>query len=320
MKKLKFGYDLSNINEFVNEERFPELLTKAVFSGKTAQAMPMQSGIKYKDVLNKLDIEVFFQDGAPCALTASGATEFTQVEIAVGKVALLQTFCPRDLEDYWTRVGLPAGSYYDTMAFEAAWESHMSALVSEQVEKMLWQSDLLAGTGNFAFFDGFNTTIDATAGVINGNPTGITTVTGISTTNVIGIFNGMVNLLPQSLQGQADVVFVCGWDTFRKLLQAYFTLNNFHYGDAASGSPYQTGEILIPTFGLKVVALHGLDGTNRIHLSRLSNYRIGTDLENDFEQYEIFYEQKEDLVYYRLRAKLGTQIVFGGELVTFKLV
>jgi hypothetical protein len=63
-----------------------------------------------------------------------------------------------------------------------------------------------------------------------------------------------------------------------------------------------------------------LDGTNRIHLSRLSNYRIGTDLENDFEQYEIFYEQKEDLVYYRLRAKLGTQIVFGGELVTFKLV
>ena len=319
-KKLKFGYDLAALTEFVNEERFPELLTKSVFSGRTAQIIPIQSGIKYKDVLNLMDTDVFFQDGAPCALTASGETTFTQVEIAVGKVAVYESFCPRDLEDFWTRVGLPAGSYYDSMAFEAAWEAHQSALVAAQVEKMLWQSNVLSGTGNFAFFDGLNTQIDAAAGVINGNPTGITALTGITTGNVIGIFNGMVNLLPDALAGQGDVKFFCGWDTFRKLLQAYFTLNNFHYGTAAGGDPYQTGEIVIPTFGLTVVALHGLTGTNRIHLMRESNARIGTDLENDFEQYEIFYDQTADLIYYRLRAKLGTQVIFGNEIVTFKLV
>jgi hypothetical protein len=323
-KKLKFGYDLANLTEFVNEQKLSDLLTKSVFSGRTAELIPVQTGIKYKDVLNLMDTDVLFQDGSTCALTASGETTFDQVEIAVGKIALMKDFCPRDLENFWTSIDLPAGSYYDSMAFAAAWEAHQSALVSAEVEKMLWQSNVLSGTGNFAFFDGLNTQIDAAVGVINGNAgTGWTPIavgTGILTTNVISIFNNMVNQLPDALAGQGDVKFFCGWDTFRKLLQAYFTLNNFHYGDAASGSPYQTGEIVIPTFGLTVVALHGLTGTNRIHLMRESNARIGTDLENDFEQYEIFYDQTADLIYYRLRAKLGTQVVFGNEIVTFKLV
>lgn len=318
-KKLKFGYDLAAINEFVNEERFPELLTKSLFSGKTSTLIPRQTGIKYKDVLNLMDTEIRVIDGAPCELTATGSTSFTQVEIEVGKIAIFEKFCARDLEDFWTRVGLPAGSYYDALAFESEWEAYQSGRVAEEVEKMLWQSTV-GGSGNLGFFAGFNKQIDDATGVINGNPTNIAAGTGITVGNVIGIFNGMVNLLPDALAGQADIKFFCGWDTFRKLLQAYFTLNNFHYGDAAEGSPYQTGEIVIPTFGLTVVALHGLTGTNRIHLMRESNARIGTDLESDFEQYEIFYDQTADLVYYRLRAKLGTQVVFGNEIVTFKLV
>lgn len=317
MKKLKFNYDLSNLTEFVNEEK-GELLTKSVFAGKSASILPIQSGIKYKDVLNFMDTNVLFQDASTCGLTPSGTTEFDQKEIAVGKIGLMEKLCPTDLEDFWTRVGLPAGSYYDSAAFEAEYTSHKSALVAAEVEKMIWQSSLL-GAGNLSFFDGFNTIIDATSGVINGNPTSINTGTGITTANVLGIFNGMVTLLPDALAGQEDTVFLCGWDTFRKLLQAYFTTNNYHF-DGATASPYQSGEIVIPTFGLKVIALHGLTGTNRIHLARLSNYRIGTDLSGDWENYEMFYDQTEDVVYFRLKFKLGAQIAFGNELVTFKLV
>lgn len=316
MKKLKFGYDLSNLTEFINEERFPELLTKALFSAKTMSVIPIQEGIKYKDVFNRIDDSVEFQE-ASCDMTVSGSTEFTQVEISVGKIGLYKSWCPSDLEDFWTRVGLPAGSYYDSLAFESAWEAHMSGLVAQEVEKMVWQSDLSTGTGNFAFFDGFNTTIDA-ASPINGNPTAINSGTGITTGNVIGIFNGMVTLLPAALDGDPEVTFMCGWDTFKKLLQAYFTLNNFHV-DGAADSPYKTGEYFFPTFGIKVIALHGLNGTNRIHLGKPSNMKIGTDLENDFEQYQLFYDQTSDKVYYRLKAKLGTQVMFGNEIVTFKL-
>jgi hypothetical protein len=130
----------------------------------------------------------------------------------------------------------------------------------------------------------------------------------------------MVNLIPDALAGQTDLEFVCGWDTFRKLLQAYFTLNNFHYGATEEASPYATGSIIIPSFGLRVTALHGLTGTNRIHLAQKSNYVIGTDAPNEYESLDVFYERKDNNIIARLIAKLGTQIRFGSELVTFKLV
>ena len=130
----------------------------------------------------------------------------------------------------------------------------------------------------------------------------------------------MVNLIPNALAGQTDLEFVCGWDTFRKLLQAYFTLNNFHYGATEEASPYATGSIIIPSFGLRVTALHGLTGTNRIHLTRKSNYVIGTDAPNEYESLDVFYERKDNTIIARLIAKLGTQVKFGSELVTFKLV
>jgi hypothetical protein len=202
------------------------------------------------------------------------------------------------------------------MPIEAAFAEYYTAKVAAAVEVLLWQG----ATGGASGVIGFNQIIDNTSGVINGNPTSINTGTGITTGNVIGIFNGMVNLIPDSLAGQTDLEFVCGWDTFRKLLQAYFTLNNFHYGSTEEGSPYATGSIIIPSFGLRVTALHGLTGTNRIHLAQKSNYVIGTDAPNEYESLDVFYERKDNTIIARLIAKLGTQIRFGEELVTFKLV
>jgi hypothetical protein len=201
------------------------------------------------------------------------------------------------------------------MPIEAAFAEYYTAKVAAAVEVILWQGV----TGGTSGVIGFNQIIDA-ASPINGNPTSINTGTGITTGNVIGIFNGMVNLVPDALAGQTDLEFVCGWDTFRKLLQAYFTLNNFHYGSTEEGSPYATGSIIIPSFGLRVTALHGLTGTNRIHLAQKSNYVIGTDQPNEYESLDIFYERKDNTIIARLIAKLGTQIRFGEELVTFKLV
>jgi len=66
-------------------------------------------------------------------------------------------------------------------------------------------------------------------------------------------------------------------------------------------------------------AFRGLTATNRIVLARVSNFVIGTDLQNDYENYQLWYEQKDDKIYTRLKYKLGTQIKFGSEMVEFTL-
>jgi hypothetical protein len=315
--KLKFGFDTDNLTAYVDQTNL-ELFTKAVFSGATSAYLSgqVQSGIKFKEQINYMDVDVTLRAKSGCGLTSSGDVIFDKKEIQVYPFYDQKTFCPSDLETFYTQQFLPQGSTYENMPIEAAFAEYYTAKVAAAVEVLLWQGV----TGGASGVIGFNQIIDATSGVINGNPTSITTGTGITTGNVIGIFNGMVTLIPNALAGQTDLEFVCGWDTFRKLLQAYFTLNNFHYGSTEEGSPYATGSIIIPSFGLRVTALHGLTGTNRIHLTRKSNYVIGTDAPNEYESLDVFYERKDNTIIARLIAKLGTQIRFGEELVTFKLV
>lgn len=315
--KLKFGFDTDNLTAYVDQTNL-ELFTKAVFSNATSQYLSgqVQSGIKYKEQINYMDVDVTLRAKSGCGLTSSGDVIFDKKEIQVYPFYDQKTFCPSDLETFYTQQFLPQGSTYENMPIEQAFAEYYSAKVAAAVEVLLWQGV----TGGASGVIGFNQVIDATSGVINGNPTSISTGTGITTGNVIGIFNGMVDLIPSALAGQTDLEFVCGWDTFRKLLQAYFTLNNFHYGATEEASPYATGSIIIPSFGLRVTALHGLTGTNRIHLTRKSNYVIGTDAPNEYESLDVFYERKDNTIIARLIAKLGTQIKFGSELVTFKLV
>jgi hypothetical protein len=315
--KLKFGFDTDNLTAYVDQTNL-ELFTKAVFSNATSQYLSgqVQSGIKFKEQINYMDVDVNLRAKVGCGLTSSGSLTFDKKEIQVYPFYDQQTYCPSDLETFYTQQYLPQGSTYENMPIEQAFAEFYTKKVAAAVEVLLWQGV----TGGPSGVIGFNEIIDGTSGVINGNPTGITALTGISTTNVIGIFNKMVELIPNELAGQTDLEFVCGWDTFRKLLQAYFTLNNFHYGSTEEGSPYATGSIIIPSFGLRVTALHGLTGTNRIHLAQKSNYVIGTDAPNEYESLDVFYERKDNNIIARLIAKLGTQIRFGSELVTFKLV
>ena len=315
--KMKFGFDTDNLVAYVDQTNL-DLQTKAVFSGATAAYLSpqVQSGIKYKEQINYMDVDVTLRAQSGCGMTSSGEVIFDKKEIEVKSFYDQKTFCPKDLETFYTQQFLPAGSIYENMPIEAAFAEYYASKVSAAVEVLLWQGV----TGGASGVIGFNQIIDADSDVINGNPTGITASTGITTGNILGIFDGMVDLIPSALAGQTDLEFVCGWDTFRKLLQAYFTLNNFHYGATEEASPYATGSIIIPSFGLRVTALHGLTGTNRIHLTRKSNYVIGTDAPNEYESLDVFYERKDNTIIARLIAKLGTQIKFGSELVTFKLV
>ena len=242
--KLKFGFDTANLTAYVDQTNL-ELFTKAVFSNATSQYLSgqVQSGIKYKEQINYMDVDVTLRAKSGCGLTSSGEVIFDKKEIEVKTFYDQKTFCPSDLETFYTQQFLPAGSIYENMPIEAAFAEYYSAKVAAAVEVLYWQGV----TGGTSGVIGFNQVIDATTGVINGNPTSITTGTGITTGNVIGIFNGMVTLIPNALAGQTDLEFVCGWDTFRKLLQAYFTLNNFHYGATEEASPYATGSIIIPS-------------------------------------------------------------------------
>jgi len=315
----KFSYDTTGLPAVVNDQSL-ELLVRSFYEGKTGATFAKQTGIKSTADLHYITTELFYQTDTGCSFDPSGKTGFSKRTITVGKVKIQQEFCAKELEGFWTERALRPGSKYDYIAFEQDFTNYLLGLMTEAQETALWQS-AIGGSGgaNLTKFDGFNKIIsDASATTINGNPTGITTGTGITTSNVIGIFDGMWALLPAKLKGKTDIQFMCGGDTFDKLVVALKNANMFHY-DGVNGSAYQSQELILPGTGIKVVVYFGLDGTNKIHLGRTSNFIIGTDLESDEDSFNIRENPIDLTMMLDIHFKVGTQIKFPNEIVTFKL-
>jgi hypothetical protein len=78
-------------------------------------------------------------------------------------------------------------------------------------------------------------------------------------------------------------------------------------------------EIMIPATNVKMIAVGGLNGTDRMFLGRLTNFFVGTDLANEEEELKFWYSEDNDEVRFRACFKYGVQIAFPDQLVRFKL-
>ncbi len=89
----------------------------------------------------------------------------------------------------------------------------------------------------------------------------------------------------------------------------------FHYvADAA-----QTMEMVYPGTNMKLIAVGGLNGTNKIVAGSLSNFFMGTDLIDEQEEVKMWYSIDNDEVRVRFTFKAGVQVAFPGEIVYFTL-
>jgi hypothetical protein len=146
----------------------------------------------------------------------------------------------------------------------------------------------------------------------------VTVATGITESNVRGIVKGMWKALPAKLKGKDDVAIFCGWDTYESYVGALIEANLFAY--TASNDAQKAGEISVPGTAYKLVALHGLDSTNRLVAMRYSNMYMGCDILGEEDRWEIFFAKEADEVRFVTEYKLGVQFAFPDEIVQFKLV
>jgi hypothetical protein len=70
---------------------------------------------------------------------------------------------------------------------------------------------------------------------------------------------------------------------------------------------------------MTLIAVGGLNGTNKLVAGSLSNFYLGTDLAHEEEDVKIWYSQDNDEVRFRLTFAYGVQVAFPGEIVYFTL-
>jgi len=306
--------DLTGLTNYVKENE-QQLATSLVFAPKTAKLIEaagnVQVGIKSSEKINLMETDAVFQAGGTCGFSSSGTTAFTQRALTPGKIKVNESICPKSFEAKYTQKALRAGSMYDYMPFADEYTAKKIAVIGEALEVGLWQGDTASGNAQLNKFDGLLKLIAPAgvpvAGVIDGNPGN---VAALSTSTIIAAVDEVYTLIPADIVSNGDVVIFAGMDAFRMYTVALKAANLFHY--AAESVDF---EIVIPGTSVKLIAVNGLNGTDKLIATRMSNLYLGVDLLNEEERFELFYAKEADEMRFVAEFKMGVQYAFPTEIV-----
>jgi len=324
----KFALDVTGLVDYVKENAIP-LLTKAVFSGKTADLIAaegnLMTGVKFAEKIAILATDAIFQDGSGCTRVSSGTTSLSQRTITVGKIAVVEDICVDTLDKKYVSQQLKPGSSNNELPFEQEYAELKSANIAKQLEIAIWQGDTTSLNANLNKFDGFIKIIDAAASAVAANvvafgPASITTGTGITVANVKLIVNSMWLALPADITGADNIRIFCGWDTFNKFINAFTDQNLFNFAPTGSEVSAANGVVIIPGTNYKLTAVHGLDGTNRLFSAKMDNLVEATDMEHEEDKFKMMPDQFDDFLRFIVKFKFGVQVGFPDQIVSFKLV
>jgi hypothetical protein len=302
------SFSLGTLIAYTDQQRLP-LITKAVFSARTAALFTKQVGVKSAAALNLMDTDAALAAGTACGWTAAGTTTFSQRNVTVAPMKVQEALCPRSLEQYWMQSQLTQGSTYDGVPFEQAYAEQKALRIAEALENAIWSGSTLV--------TGMLTILNAASGsTVSGNTAAISGA--ITTANAIQIFDNIYNRIPQAILTRNDLVIFCGWDVFRTLIGALKANTGVMYNQVDLQG-LADGDIIYPGTNVRVVAVPGLLGYNRLVCSYLGNFVYATDLLSDEENFSLWYSQDNDEVRFQAAFKVGVQVAYPDLVVDWRL-
>jgi hypothetical protein len=310
------AFDLSALSAYIEDQDFP-LIAQMQATGGLAEVADIQTGIKGSSNLQFLSTDVVFGSDS-CTRTGADTTTFSQRTITVGPIAVSEDLCIKDLNGYWAQVLVKKGAAGEEempAEIEAVYmEKKMNAL-SNALTIADFQGDTASGTNNLSYYDGLLKIVDAGAAV-DGNTGGVTVATGISSSNVLDILDGMWESIPDNISEAEDLSLWVPTSVYKKYVIALKNANLFHYsGDGEQVNLYGTNVALRSTVGLP-----GAAGSERMILTRNSNIVIGMDGDADEDAMSVRLDPvSEKSIFFDVTFKRGVQVRFIDEVVEFTL-
>lgn len=290
---------MATLPAYVEQKRLP-LIKEAVLKAKSASLFNLQSDIKTDAALNLLTTDVQFGDGLTCGWDEAGTQTLSQRILKTGNIKINMAYCDKAMLKYWTQYQIRVAAGQKTLPFEEDFVSAVVENVKEAVEIAIWQGDTTSATNNLKYFDGLLKILKNDAGTVD------VVITGASAyDDIMAVYNA----IPEKVLEGASILV--GADTFRKFVNELVAKNYYHY----SGENLN-GEIYLPGSQVKVIAVNGLNGTDKIVAGQLDkNFFYGVDMVNDEEKFELWYSQ--DFREFRLAIEFnaGVQVAFPDEVV-----
>lgn len=292
---------VTSLPQYVDENKIG-LVSKSVLGAKTASMINLQTGIKDAATVNISDYDVQFGDGSDCGWDEAGSVTLSQRKIQTGQIKINMAFCDKKLLGKYAQHQVKIAAGTKTLPFEQEFTEGIVDDVKAKNEKALWMGDTDSEDANLNKYDGFVKIIDAAEGVKSA-----TIASGATKVEAIKAMNKEI---PAELRDKGDVVIFVGADFFADYIQEMVDANLYHYS-----ADNADGEYKIPAFNIRVIAVNGLNGSNRLFAGRLSNFYVGCDLDGDEEKFDLWYSKDNREFRLDIEYNLGVQVGIPSEIV-----
>lgn len=297
------GYDISKLAAYVktNADVILKDVVLGSVEGDSVANMRKQLGVKTKEKLNYLNVTPALQSGKDCGFNASGSTVFSDRDITVKTIKAQDEYCDRDLLGKFAEslVNIAAGK--ETLPFEAQIVDEVVKGIRKQIEKIVWQGDTTLG------IDGL-LKMAASGGTDSASTVNVSIAKG---TNIYEAVKAVYLAIPEELLDKAFIGLSPA--NFRAFTQAMVEKNYYHYSGPQDAN---VNEFIFPGSNVKVKSIQGLSGVNdKIYASVWDNLVYGTDLLNDEETVNAWYDPNTELFRYTIRFNAGVSTLFPDEVV-----
>ena len=292
--------DVSALNNYVEEKRLT-LIAKSFLRGKTVELVQLETGVKQDTALNLVSAEVEFGDGSVCGWDATEGVALTQRILKPVFLKVNQAFCDKDLLKKWASYEVKLAAGRETLPFEEKFLDEIANAINEQIENLIWNGD--STTSGAPEPDGYLT-------ILSANGSGVVDAQWAAGTSAYNKIKLVYNAIPANIIDKDDTVIFVGEDTYRAYIQDLVAANLYHFDP-----DYRDGEYRLPGTSIRVIAVNGLNGTDKIVAGRLSNFFYGVGAEDDKDTFDFWYSKDNREFRLAVYFAIAAQVAFPNEIV-----
>lgn len=278
------NFVVTSLTDYINNNKDLILASFGLVGNGTRERVTTLTGVKYKERLNYLEIEPELQDGESCGFTPqSGGLTLTEKDIVVVPLKVDLDICPRTLRKKFANylIRMNAVAEADRIPFEAEVSNGLVEQINKQMEILCWQGNTSLTTDKVKkWYNGWATMALADSDTIkvSSMPTG-------AYEGILAVYMAM----PAEVLKRGGEIFVAP-EIYRVFLQDMVVKNYYHYAGPQNAAPT---EFILPGTNVKVVETEGLAGSLSIFGTWSKNLVYATDMENDEEEFDIWYSQDD---------------------------
>jgi hypothetical protein len=301
------------------------LLSANTLDKKLVTIMP---NVKYKSVIQKLDVTGIINDASCDFQTNSGSVAITERVLTPKELQVNLELCKQEFVDSWEALQLGFSAFDEIPKnFNDFLVSYVGGKVAEATEQSIWQGTAVGTPGDTSTngqFVGFQARLSGSiaaggAGAVlpaRKNGTGAILSGSISGSNVISILEDVVATIPSTVYGKTDLVLYVGTSVAKAYQQSQAGGTS---GANGWNNQFNVGEKPYNFNGIEIVLCPGMSDS-KIVAAQKSNLFFGTGLLSDYNEIKVLDMSNIDgSQNYRviMRYTAGTQFGIGSDIVYY---